>query len=97
MTDRIDDVGAENLAKSCHAYTSRTPTHKVATLAYIQAYMAQCAVQVLVTTLLRRNMVSDTDLQRMLAEAYDEAGNTIRTQMQLVAPAAAVTRPKNGS
>lgn len=93
MTDRIDDKAAEALARSCDIYASRTPTHRVATLAYVQSLVAQNACQALVRIMLQKNMVSEADLQRMLAEGYDEAANQVKMMGGLIQPAAPVVRP----
>lgn len=93
MTDkRIDDQAAETLARTAWKLAQNVPVQRLALMAYIQSAMTQCAVQVLVNFLKRKNMIPDSELTRALAEAYDDFANQIRTG-EIVTPSAPVTKP----
>ena len=98
MAEQSPDLrAAEDIARACHTIAGHTKVDRIALLAYIQANMTQCAVQVLVNFLRQKNMFGDAELTKRLAEAYDDMAAQLTRSMLLAVPQAPVVRPKNGN
>jgi hypothetical protein len=61
----------EQLAAALGRVTANTRTEKVAAMAYLQASLAQAAVQALIDLLRQQNVISQERIQEALNDAYD--------------------------
>lgn len=67
-----DEAAAEQLALALKRVLSGTRTERVAGTAYVQSVFAQTAGQALINLLKSKNIISDKEIERVLAEAYNE-------------------------
>lgn len=94
MTDRkADAIAAEQLAAAVGRVVGQTRTEKVAGLAYLQATLAQAANQALINILKRHNIISDSELERTLAEVYDERYKSLSGSSGAIVQPAPLVRP----
>lgn len=63
---------AEQLAAALGRVVSNTRQEKVAGMAYLQAALAQAAVQALIDLLRHKNIFSKEEIDRALSRAYEE-------------------------
>jgi len=90
----LDDKAAGNwLMKTMRAFLGRNDPSQAAGNAYIQSTMAQCSAQAIVNLLRQKNIVSEGELKRALAEAYMEREQKFHDQSVIAAPAPQVITP----
>lgn len=62
----------EQLAAALGRVISQSRVERVAAMAYLQASLAQSAVQALIDLLRNQNFISQEQIQRALNQAYDD-------------------------
>lgn len=72
MSESPDAKASVRLAETVGRVVSNTKVERVAGMGYMQAVLSQAAVQALINLLKTKNIVSDAELARFLAEQYDE-------------------------
>lgn len=97
MADKgIDQLASENLQRAClgeinFGLSSRDGLGQLISTAFMQANFAQHALQAVITLLKQKNIISDTDLTKALADAYNDAASHKRTagqSKQIIVPPA---------
>lgn len=61
----------QQLAAACGRVVGNTRVEKVAAFAYLQATLANAALQAVIDLLKQHNVVTDSELSRHLARAYE--------------------------
>jgi len=77
----------EWLMKTMKAFLGQHDPSQVAGHAYMQACMAQASTQALVTLLRRKNICSEDEIDRYLADAYEAREQMFHEQSIIAAPA----------
>lgn len=90
-----DGIEAEKLAKVLGAMVAQNTPGKVAGLAYLQATMAQCALQAIIDMLRHKGIVSESEISAALAAAYRNR-RAHAEHSSIIVPAAPQVRPQNG-
>lgn len=72
MSSTNRDDPAEQLAAALGRVVSNTRPEKVAAYAYLQAALAQCALQALIDLMMQKNIFSKAEIDRALDRAHNE-------------------------
>lgn len=91
--NRPEEEAAKELARACYIVASHTSVNRMALQAYVQALMTQCAVQVIVNLMLRKNVFGDAQMGRELADSYLATARQLQNNQLLVPPRATVGAP----
>ena len=90
-----DAIEAQRLIERLAGSITHNTDRNVAGTGLIQANMAQCSAQALVTLLIRKNIISEADVETAHAQAYRARANQLRDG-GLIVPAAPQVKP-NGA
>lgn|GEM_PF-5881420 len=86
MTNKTDPC--EQLAATLGRVISNSRVENVAAMSYLQASLAQCAVQALIDLLRNQNVISQEQIQRALDHAYKERFEQLAGSQGVIAGAA---------
>lgn len=83
----------EWLMKTMRGFLGANDPSQVAGHAYMQSVMSQASAQALVTLLRRKNVISEEEISRALAEAYETREQLFHDQSIKAAPAPQIITP----